>query len=78
MFFIKNNLSILLLFIAHPGYLLRMVLILMRHPLSTLDVVYRSLCQKKTTLILEYFYQRFNEELMKCDDEKKSGSSIVV
>lgn len=70
MFFLKNNLSILLLFIAHPGYLLRMALLFLRYPLSTIDVVYRALRQKKTSLILEDFYQRFNEELMRCGDDK--------
>lgn len=65
-FFIKNNLDIFLLFFAHPGYLLRMVLTLARYPRFTLDVIYHSLRQRKTTLILEGFYQRFNQELMRC------------
>lgn len=64
MFFIKNNLSTLLSFLTHPIYLLRMLTAILRHPVSMLVMVCKSFWEAKTALILENFYQKFNEELM--------------
>lgn len=64
MFFLRNNLNIFLSFITHPAYLLHMILSLMRHPISILSVIFNSLRERKPTLILENFYQKFNEKLI--------------
>lgn len=64
MFFIKNNLSIAIPFLTHPIYLLKMVSPLLKHPLSMLIMICKSVYERKTALILENFYQKFNAELI--------------
>lgn len=63
-YFLKNNLKIFLSLLSHPNYMFKIALICIRHSNEILKMLLVSVKQRKSSVILETIYQKFNEELM--------------
>jgi radical SAM superfamily enzyme YgiQ (UPF0313 family) len=64
-FLLKNNIRIMFSFLLHPIYCLYIFATLLRHPVNTFNTIVSSIRRKKLSIILETFYQNFNEELLR-------------
>jgi radical SAM superfamily enzyme YgiQ (UPF0313 family) len=63
-YFWKNNLKVCLSFVGHPLYLIKMLSVCLKYPGSILKALCISVKQRKSAILLEEVYQKFNEGLM--------------